>query len=291
LQGYPCDYWISVGDLDLVKTIFVVSDSTGLTAETVLNSVILQFGNIDFEIIRISRVGKTSKIIELVQEASEKKGLIVYTIVSEELRNVLVSESKRHGIFSIDLIGPLLDELSVFFGKKPRFFPGIQHELSAGYFRGIECVEYTINHDDGRDPEGLYRADLILIGVSRTSKTPLSIFLSNQYSLCVANIPIVLGVDLPKEIFNINRNRVIGLHISPDRLMEIRSARMQRISNISESEYADLTQVQKELEYGYHLFVENGWRIIDITFKSIEEAATEIMDLMEKTGSIKKTEE
>ena len=262
------------------KSIFIVSDATGLTAETVVKAVLLQFKPANVEIKRISRVRNRSRLVEAVQLASKARGIIVYTLVSQELRNMLLSEGAEYGVPTVDLIGPMMTVLTDFLETPPVVSPGLQHELSEGYFRGIECIEYTINHDDGRDPDGLYQADIVILGVSRTAKTPLSIFLSNQYSLRVANVPIILGIDLPQQLFKLNSNRIVGLTISPKRLMEIRKARIQQIKVSASSGYADYDQILKELEYSHQVFAAKAWTVIDVTEKSIEETASEIIDLM-----------
>lgn len=259
-----------------------MSDATGLTAEMVITGLLPQFKPLDFEITRFVGVKDTSSIIDIVQNATKKNGLIVHTFVLKELRDFLSAESLKYGVLSVDLLGSLIDALEGFTGKTPVYRSGLQHKLSESYFRGIDAIEYTINHDGGRDPDGLTKADIVLIGVSRTSKTPLSIFLSNQYSLYVANITIVLGVDLPPQVYNVDKKKVVGLLISPQRLMEIRKARMQRIDKTyssSYSLYADSNHIAEELKYSKRVFTQNNWKIIDVTEKSIEETATEIISL------------
>ncbi len=266
------------------KSIFIVSDATGLTAENVIKAVILQFKPSTVEIKRISRVRNKPRIVEAVQIASKARGIIIHTLVSQELRKTLLSEAAEYCVPTVDLIGPMMKVLTDFFEMPPIVSPGLQHELSEGYFRGIESIEFTINHDDGRDPDGLYLADIVIVGVSRTSKTPLSMFLSNQYSLRVANIPIILELDLPHQLFRFNKDRIIGLTISPKRLIEIRKIRIQRIKGQAPSGYADYDRILKELIYSHQIFASQSWTIIDVTEKSIEETASEIIDIMNLRG-------
>lgn len=271
--------------MKLKKSIFIVSDATGLTAERVVRVALFQFKPADAEIERVSRVRNRSKVVEAVQLASKARGIIVHTLVSQELRNILISKSAEYRVPTVDLIGPIMTVLNDFLETPPVVSPGLQHKLSESYFRGIESIEYTINHDDGQDPEGLYQADIVLVGVSRTSKTPLSMFLTNQYSLRVANIPIVLGTDLPQQLLKLDRDKIIGLTISPKRLMEIRRARIQRIIGNVSSRYADYNQILKELEYSQQIFASKGWMVVDVTKKSIEETASEIMSLKRLGGT------
>jgi regulator of PEP synthase PpsR (kinase-PPPase family) len=261
------------------KTIYIISDSTGLTAESVIRTVIPQFKDADFEISRITRVRSSMQVAEAIQLASKTEGIIVHTLVSEELRKALLSESAQYEVPTVDLIGPLMTSLSDLFEATPLISPGLQHKLSERYFHRIESIEYTINHDDGRNPDGLHEADVIIVGVSRTSKTPLSIFLSNQYALKVANIPIILGVELPPQLFKLNSEKIVGLTISPLRLMEIRRIRIQRLGESAESKYADYSQILNELKYSHQLFASNAWTVIDVTEKSVEETASEIIEL------------
>lgn len=183
----------------------------------------------------------------------------------------------------MNFMGPLLDTFTGFLGSQPTGNPGIQRELSENYFRGIEAVEYTVNHDDGQDPDGLNLADIVIVGVSRTSKTPLSIFLSNQYFLRVANVPIVLELAPPRQLFRLDRERVFALTISAKRLMEIRKARIARTGFRAPQKYAEYDHIIKELEYSTWFFTVNGWTVIDVSEKSIEEAASEILQFIRDT--------
>jgi len=265
------------------KQIFILSDSTGLTAEMVVNATLSQFKNADVEINRITMLRNRTRLIETIRLAKKVKGIIVHTLVTKELRQLFYSEIKKYDVKSVDLVGSLLDVLTDFLEKQPIGNPGIQRELSESYFRGIEAIEYTVNHDDGQDPDGLHLADIVIVGVSRTSKTPLSIFLSNQYTLRVANVPIILDVAPPNQLFNLDKSKIFGLTISAKRLMEIRKARLERASFISSPKYTKYDRIVEELTYCNQLFTANDWTVIDVTEKSIEEAASEVLQLIMKT--------
>ena len=262
------------------KQIFILSDATGLTAEMTINAILSQFENIEVEINRITMVRNKIQLVDTVRLAKETNGIIVFTLVTSALRDLLHSEVTKQGVRAVDLIEPLLDVFIEFFGSKPIGNPGIQRELSERYFKGIEAIEYTVNHDDGQDPDGLHLADIVIAGVSRTSKTPLSMFLSTQYFLKVANIPIILEIRLPRQLFRLDRSRVFGLTISAERLLEIRKARLERTSFIAPPKYVDYDLIVKELEYSNQLFNANGWNVIDVTKKSVEETASEILRFM-----------
>jgi len=259
------------------RKILILSDATGTTAEMVVRNALTQFERNTFELERFSYVRNKSKVLEAVESAFESGGIIFHTLVSKDLRDVLLSESVRRGVQTIDLMGPALRVLSRFFDEPPRMDPGIQYRLSDRYFRRIEAIEYTVTHDDGRGIEDLDRADIVLIGVSRTSKTPLSIFLANRYSLAIANIPIVPGIELPEKLFKINREKVVGLTITPRRLIEVRKARLERVNLGTPSKYINFDDVIDELRYAHSIYASNGWSVIDVTEKSVEETALEIL--------------
>lgn len=262
------------------KQVFILSDATGLTAEMAVNATLSQFRDAEVEINRITMVRNRNRLMEIIRAACEANGIIVYTLVSKELRQFLRSEVAKQKVRAVDLMGAMLDAFTKFLGTSPTGSPGIQVELSESYFTAIEAIEYTVNHDDGQCPEDLDLADIVIVGVSRTSKTPLSIFLSNQYSLRVANIPIILEVKPPSQLFELSKSRVIGLTISPERLMDIRKARIERTGFRTPPKYAKYDNIVRELEYSNSLFAANGWSVIDVTERSIEETAFEVLRLM-----------
>ncbi len=271
--------------MNLMRQIFILSDATGLTAEVAVNAVLSQFRNVDARINRVTMVKSRERLAEAIRLADKTDGIIVYTLVSKELRQVFLSELAKWNVRTVDLMGPLLDAFVDFFGTLPTGSPGLQRPLSESYFHEIEAVEYTVNHDDGQNPDGLSSAEIVIVGVSRTSKTPLSIFLSNQYFLHVANVPIVLGVSLPRQLFELDKSKVIGLKITAQRLMEIRRARIERTGFKAPPKYADYDCIVTELEYSNRLFARNGWSVIDVTEKSIEETAFEVLRLMRSNSN------
>lgn len=265
------------------KHIFILSDATGLTAEVTVNAVLSQFRSTDVQINRVTMVRTRGRLVETIRLANEVDGIIVYTLVSKELRQIFLSELAKWEVRTVDLMGSLLNAFVDFLGVLPTGSPGLQRQLNERYFHNIEAIEYTVNHDDGQNPEELNLAEIVIVGVSRTSKTPLSIFISNQYFLRVANVPVVWGVGLPRQLFELEKSKVVGLKITAKRLMEIRKARIDRTGFKAPPKYADYDYIVKELEYGDRLFAKNDWAIIDVTEKSIEEAAFEVLRLMQST--------
>lgn len=269
------------------KQVFILSDATGLTAEMAINAILSQFRSADVQINRVTMVRNRDRLIEAIRSANETEGIIVYTLVSKELRRLFLSELAKWKVQTVDLMGPLLDAFIDFLGMPPTGSPGLQRRLSESYFRQIEAIEYTVNHDDGQDPDGLHSADIVIVGVSRTSKTPLSIFLSNQYFLRIANVPVILGVSLPRQLFELEKSKVVGLKITAKRLMEIRRARIERTEFRAPPKYADYDYIIKELQYSERLFAKNSWTAIDVTEKSIEETAFEMLRLMRNAQNVK----
>jgi len=238
------------------RKILILSDATGTTAEMVVRNALSQFEHTNIELERFSYVRNESKVIEAVESAFESEGLIFHTLVSKKLREVLLSESIRKGVQTIDLMGPALGVLSKFFKEPPHMDPGIQYRLSDRYFRRIEAIEYTVTHDDGRGIEDLERADIILTGVSRTSKTLLSI---------------------PEKLFKMSKKKIVGLTISPRRLIEVRKARLERVNLDIDSKYVNFDKIIDELGYAHSIYASNGWSIVDVTERSVEETALEIL--------------
>ncbi len=256
--------------------LFVVSDATSETAYRMLKAALLQFKQ-DMLITRYSNVRRESQIREILRSASQNDTLLVYTFVSPKLRSFVKTVAKREGTACVDLLGPLMEMLTSFFQKRPVAKPGLLHTLDDEYFARIEAIEYAIRHDDSRSVKDIDTADIVIVGVSRTSKTPVSIYLA-QDGWKVANVPIVLEVELPRELFQMDQKRVVGLTIDPERLADIRRMRLQHMGT-AEGSYADLGRVKKEIGYADLVFSQNPvWPVIDVTRKSIEETSKELLD-------------
>ena len=193
--------------------IYVVSDSFGETAELVTKAAISQFNNSDHFIIkRFPYVEDESNIDEVISLTKSDQAMIVYTLVKPEIREYLKEAAEKAEIVAYDLIGPLMDKIQSISGKTPLYEPGLVHKLDEDYFKKVEAIEFAVKYDDGRDPRGILKADIVLIGVSRTSKTPLSQYLAHK-RIKVANVPIVPEVDPPEELFSINPAKCFGLKI------------------------------------------------------------------------------
>ena len=262
--------------------LFVVSDGTGGTAERALNAALTQFAGAKVKIFIHPNVRAENQIHEIVKETAISGGFIVHTLVSDRLRQIMLESGRLNNVETIDLMGPLLDRLSRLVATSPAEKPGLFRELNETYFRRIETMEFAFNHDDGLRSEELHKAEIVLVGVSRTFKTPLSIYLAFK-GWFVANIPIILDMELPKQLFEIPSSNVFGLRANPHFLAALRRARQEKFSGIT-GNYADLNYVSREMKYAVTLFSkQDGWSIIDVTSKPIEETASEILALRRKS--------
>ena len=194
--------------------VFIVSDSVGETAELVTKAAASQFDFSQIELERIPYVNDLETIDEVISMAKETRSIIVFTLVVPEIRTHLIEEAEKARIPIVDVMGPMIDSLQLLYDDVPSKVPGIVHQLDEDYFKKVEAIEFAVKYDDGRDPRGLLKADVVLIGVSRTSKTPLSMYLAHK-RIKAANIPMVPEVAPPEELFKINPEKCIGLKINP----------------------------------------------------------------------------
>ena len=261
--------------------VYVVSDSIGETAEYVVRAAASQFNGGSTEIRRISYIEDIESIDEIVLSAKEVNGIIAFTLVIEELREHLISKAFEYNVDTVDILGPMMESLERLYQHPPRMKPGLVRQLDEEYFRRVEAIEFAVKYDDGRDPRGILRADVILIGVSRTSKTPLSMYLAHK-RLKVANVPLVPEVEPPEELFAISNRKVIGLKISADQLNTIRTERLKSLGLTAEANYANYERIQEELDYADSIMRKIGCPIIDVSNKAVEETANIILGMIRK---------
>jgi [pyruvate, water dikinase]-phosphate phosphotransferase / [pyruvate, water dikinase] kinase len=258
--------------------VFVVSDSVGETADLVARAAISQFMDIPVEIRRFPMVDDSQAISEVVEAARQQPTMIAYTIIVPELRQQLRRLVDEAGITAVDIMGPMLDGLAKVLGQPPRLEPGLVHKLDEDYFRKVEAIEFAVKYDDGKDPRGFLRADVVLLGVSRSSKTPVSMYLAHR-RIKVANLPLVPEVNLPKELFMVSPHKVIGLRVSPDKLHNIREERVKTIGLRSDANYSSMERILLELDYAEEVFKKVGCPVVDVTNKAIEETAVRVLEL------------
>jgi [pyruvate, water dikinase]-phosphate phosphotransferase / [pyruvate, water dikinase] kinase len=264
-----------------MKTIYILSDSTGETAERVIRAALSQFYDDDVRVHRLFKVSSQSDVQQALSVAVLTPGLVVYTLVDPHLSEVVERVAQECGLITVDLLSPLIYSLSRYLGAPSREKPGLLHRIDTDYYRRVEAVNFTVKHDDGQDTRYLHKADLVLVGVSRSSKTPLSMYLAHK-GFKVANVPIVFGIALPDELFEIDQTKIVGLLIDPKRLVEIRTSRLINMRQSPRGSYNDYQHVEDELSACRQLYRKHPeWYILNITNKSVEEAASEIMRRME----------
>jgi regulator of PEP synthase PpsR (kinase-PPPase family) len=266
-----------------VNKIFVVSDGTGRTAETALSAALAQFPGARVEIIVRSNVRTAKRVRQVVLEAAAARGFIVHTIVTDAVRESMVTAGRRHNVETIDLMGPLIARLTETLAASPSEKPGLFMRLNKSYFRRIETMEFAFRHDDGQRVEDLRKAELVLLGVSRTFKTPLSIYLAFK-GWFVANIPIVIDHEPPAILGRLAPQKVFCLDTSARQLAELRRARHDYLKGATgpyaDPEYVRIELMQARAYFGRH----PEWTVINVTNKPIEEIATEILALRGKIG-------
>lgn len=261
------------------RYIDVLSDSTGETAEKVVRAALLQFPKSGAQIRLHTRVRSKDVARPILERAAKERALLVFTVVSPELREFIHQMTVELTIEAIDVIGSLIGKLGTYLDRQPIGMPSAMLPLSEEYFRRIESVEFAVKSDDGKDPRNFRKADIVLVGVSRTSKTPLSLLLA-QRGLKVANLPLVLGATLPLEIREAPQDRCVGLTIGIDQLCEIRQARLRQLGMPVETNYGMREHVREEIDYAEGLFRDNNWPVVDVTGRAVEETAVIVLEAL-----------
>ena len=255
--------------------IYVISDGSGRTAEQALKAALTQFPNARVEIIVKTEIRSEQQIEDIIPEIVEAKAVIVHTLVSESLRGTLIKASREHNIDAIDIMGPLLSRLSQHLENAPSQEPGLFFHLNKEYFKRIDAMQFAFTHDDGQRYYEYEKAEVVLVGVSRTFKTPLCIFLAFK-GWFVCNYPIVLGVDPPDILSTLPHGHVFGLTTQPGDLSRLRTVRQEYLGG-NTGDYSSLEHVKRELNYAQNIFLKYNWPVISVTNKPIEEIASEIL--------------
>jgi len=258
--------------------IYIISDSIGETAELVARAAASQFNGGSVDVRRVPYVNDPEEIPEIVEEAAAFHSFIAYTLVQPELREMLVKEAAKYNIITVDILTPMLDALIMFLGTSPKLEPGLVRKMDEEYFRKVEATEFAVKYDDGKDPRGILKADIVILGVSRTSKTPLSMYLANK-QIKAANVPLVPEVAPPEEIFKLPPYKVVGLTIRPSSLNEIRRERLKTLGLTSDADYASMERILKELEYAESIMRKAGCSVIDVSNKAVEETASRVLEI------------
>jgi len=261
--------------------VFVLSDSLGDTAEAVVLAAAAQFNAGGVDIRKFGHVQTVEGIDRILEMASVENAVVVHTLVKPEMRDYAMKKASDLGITAVDILGPVMEAMSTITEADPKFEPGLKHRLDDDYFRRVEAIEFAVNADDGKNLSALPLADVVLIGVSRTSKTPVSLYLA-QRGYRVANVPLIPELSPPKELMDVPRDKVVGLTLSPEKLARVRKQRLKSMGLKEDSSYADPGRILAELEYADKIFRDIGCSIIDVTDKAIEETALNVTEIIER---------
>ena len=267
--------------------IYLISDSTGETLDRIFLALKAQFEDFNYEINRLSFIRTQTQIKKIIENASKNKNsIILYTIVNSSLAKFLTDESSKKKIPCFGVLGELILNFSKILNQKASHEPSGQHILNKEYYDRIEAIQFTMTHDDGNNIKDIEKSDIVILGVSRTSKTPTSIYLANR-GYKISNIPLVNEKSLPEKMKNLKfKPCVVGLTTEADRLYEIRKNRLTSLKEKSKSEYINLNEIRKELENSKKTFRVNNWPTIDVTRKSVEETAASIIKIYEIKNKI-----
>ncbi|MFQ5783656.1 MAG: pyruvate, water dikinase regulatory protein [Alphaproteobacteria bacterium] len=259
----------------------LVSDATGETINSVARAAVAQFADIEAVEHFWSLVRSKRQIDNVLAGIEANPGVVLFTLVDQELRQRLEAGCRRLNVPSVPLLEPVISVLSTHLGTESRGQPGRQYTLDAEYFTRIDAMQFVLTHDDGQSVHDLDKADVLLLGVSRTSKTPTCFYLANR-GIKAANVPLVPGAELPPELEKLTTPLVLGLTVTPERLVEIRRNRLHMLNQGEETDYVDLERVTEEVLAARRIYARHGWPVIDVTRRSIEEIAAAVLQHMAK---------
>jgi regulator of PEP synthase PpsR (kinase-PPPase family) len=262
-----------------IGPIYVVSGGKGLAGNNMVQSLLIQYPNNNVPVIIVPDQHSEEQLNDLVEKAKLSNGLVTHTMVNRDLRNFLRKTCEENGVKHIDFMGEMADYLDEKLQIPSLQSPGLYREINQQYFDRIDAIEFTLNHDDGLQPQKLLDAEIVLTGVSRSGKTPLSVYLA-MYGWKVANIPLVNGIDPPKELFEADPRRVFGLNISSGQLISHRMKRLQITNNTDNVDYVDERMVLLEIRNANFIFEKGGFTVINISNKPVETSANEILNIM-----------
>lgn len=277
-----------MSDTDQKAFVYIISDGTGETAAIMTRAAVVHYSKFDFHIIRNKNVRTESQVDNVINEAFKRGALIVHTVVTPNLRDYLEQKAAEKNLLQVDLLGPLLRNLDAFLNVQNKDREaGKLRSVDETYFRRVEAIEFSVRHDDGKISSDLDKADIVLVGISRTSKTPLSLFLGYK-GWKVANIPLVKGTPLPEQLFEIDQRKVVGLTIEPSSLQKIRKNRLEKFGQDPGGEYARLDNIYDEIEYAKQIFQKyKRWPVLNVTDRALEETASEITRIVCQRMGIK----
>lgn len=261
--------------------VVIIADSTGETAETVMRASLSQFGLKEIEIKKYSHVDH-EQVIRIIDSYKDTECLIAFTIILPDLKETLKEKCREYNLPIIDIMGPIIERLAEWLKRSPHLKPGAFREIDKTYYKRIEAIEHAVRCDDGKDFRALFKSELIVIGISRTSKTPLCMYLATYQGIKAGNLPLVPEVIPPKELYTFNPEKIYGLVIDPEELVKIRKQRLKAMNLDHLADYAQMQRIYEEIDYSKSIMKRLGCQIIDVTNQSIEETASEILSRREK---------
>ncbi len=270
---------MNIGKRVVPPPIYVVSGGRGIAGNNLVQSLLIQYPENNIPVIIVPHILTEDEVFDVVLRAKTDGGLIAHTMVNSDLRKKMNEVCDEFGVRKVDLMGELANFLDETLDVEPLEHPGLYRELNYKYFDRIESIEFTLSHDDGMSPERLNNAEIILTGVSRAGKTPLSVYLA-MYGWKVANVPLVKGIQPPEELFKVDPNRVFGLHISAAQLIAHRKKRLQGWNNYQNEKYIDEREVRDEIRQAMFAFERGGFTVVNVSNKPIESTANEILNIM-----------
>ena len=254
-------------------TIYTISDSLGGTSQKLLSAVMAQYPDLIFNnSYRFPFINKESELLDILQDAIKDDAVVISTLVDSHLAAAAREFSRVNHLSYLDLMNPFFEIIKEKTDTQPIEVPGVLHRLDTEYFNKISAIEFAVKYDDGKNPQGFLESDLVILGVSRTSKTPLSIYLANK-GYKVSNLPLIPEVPLPQVLDKVDKRRMIGLVCDPDKLAKVRSNRLDALGLTQATSYTDVEKIYEELDYSKKVFQKHQAYIINITDKSIEETA------------------
>jgi regulator of PEP synthase PpsR (kinase-PPPase family) len=262
--------------------VFVVSGGNGASGEQLARTALAQFPDADVEVVICAGVRDSDELHRALESASSSNAVVIHTLVDRDLRSELIGLAERIGLVAVDSIGALMDSIASRVGREPLGIPGLYRKTREDYFRRIEAIDFAVKHDDGKRVDELNLASIVLVGVSRTGKTPLSMFLAMR-GYKTANVPLILDVEPPEELFRIDRRRVVSLTVDPEQLVTIRRRRQQALGHGVATSYSDPKQILRDLEHARQITQRGRFATIDVSLKPIEESAS---DVIASVGSV-----
>lgn len=268
-----------------IPLIYACSDSLGETAERVARAAASQYDKEEFHIVRVPYIRSEQQLEDLVKKAVENNAMICYTIISPVLRRRLKELTTDANVVVVDIIGPMLDGVGKLTATEPTMKAGMIHQLDEEYFKRVDAIEFAVKFDDGKNPIGFLQADIVIVGVSRTSKTPLSMYLAHK-RIKAANLPLVPEVPLPPELFQVPARKIVGLIIDPFKLNFIRSERLRSMGLDSNASYANIERINEELTYARGVMRRLHCPIVDVSSKAIEETANLVLEIVKRNKEL-----